>query len=143
MCADRGFPARRLCRRRQSLFPRNLAVKAACSRRDQATHRTESGPVRMPSQRRPRFTPAGGKHLSVTISLDRRVERCAQTADFPYERLCRRRQSLFPRVAGGRRLASPKIPSDTGDSRRVEAAGLRESKIYTSRESQVNNSNLL
>ena len=63
MCADRGFPARRLCRRRQSLFPRNLAVKAACSRGDQATHRTESGPVRMPSQRRPCFTPAGGKTL--------------------------------------------------------------------------------
>ena len=137
------FSAERLCRRRRvsSLGTLRLRPLAAGGTRRRIAQSL------VPSECRVSVGPAlpllVGKHLSVTISLDRRVERCAQTADFPYERLCRRRQNLFPRVAGGRRLASPKIPSDTGDSRRVEAAGLRESDIYTSRESQVNNNNLL
>ena len=55
-CAQTAdFPPKGLCRRRQSLFPRNRAGKAASSQADRATHRTESGPFRWPTQRRPRF----------------------------------------------------------------------------------------
>ena len=65
-----------------------------------------------------------GKHLSVTISLDLRVERCAQTADFPRTTLQTTAESL-PSQPRGEGFSQPDRSGDA--SHRVWSLQMAES----------------
>ena len=117
---------------RQSLFPRNRAGKAVRSLSDWATHRSESRPP-LP------VTPVSARWKTLVRSnVARPVGQRWQTADFPLGRLCETAECLRSEQCFSRLLASPKMPSGTGDSRHDEAAGFRESEVYTSCTGRMN-----